>query len=430
MRAGIAKADITPEGPVPMAGYVARRGWSVGVHDRLWVRCFTFHGRSQDGAVVVLDLLGLSQQWASAVQRRVAEAAGVPAENVLVACTHTHAGPTGLDGSPYAPQHPPFPIARLPEEFLAKAEGCARQAAQTAFAAQLGVGSCPVTGIGGHRTEPHLAVDQTLWLTVVAEAGTAKAVLACFPCHSTVLGADNRFLSGDLLGAAAAGVERSLGRDAVAAFVVGAAGDISTRFLRREQTFAEVDRLGNVLTQAAVNLADLTPLMEDPPVAFQRRRLWLPVKALPSEREAVGCVDRLRRQRARMVRAGAPHGQLRVVQTRLEGAELLLASIRQAQSREGISAEVAAARLGAGLVAGVPGEPFNEVGRRLNGLSDGRFQVAVAGQVGGNLGYFPTRDAVESGWYEDLGSPFDHRATELVRSQAQALLEGLRGERG
>ena len=46
---------------------------------------------------MVFDLIGLTPQWIVATRKRVNATTGVPTQNQMYACTHTHGGPaTGV----------------------------------------------------------------------------------------------------------------------------------------------------------------------------------------------------------------------------------------------------------------------------------------------------------------------------------------------
>jgi len=417
---GISKVDITPPEAVPMAGYVARVGRSLGVHDALWARCFLLHHGKARAVLIVLEVLGIHEQWATEMRRRVAKAADVSPDEVVVACTHTHSGPAGLE---IPPTSDPTQVT-VAEFILARAEQAAVQAAQTLAPARIGVTTAPVTGIAGHRNQPQRPVDQTLWATVIRDVGgRVRGILANFPCHSTVLGPDNRLLSGDLFGAAAAIAERRLGHDTVVALTVGAAGDISTRFFRQAQDFYEVNRLGDLLATTLLRLAQAaTPVRAD--LAVRWRQCWLPYKPLLTIDEAQQIVEKLRVELAALAQQGTVSpSTLRIARTRVEGAEQLYAMVKAgALTTGGAEALLCGLRIGPGILIGIPGEPFSSVGQTIRDEAVPPFQVAVLGLANGYLGYFPDEDAVQEGWYEALISPFDHQATRVLLKAAMALL--------
>ena len=98
MKLGFAKKDITPEMPVPMAGYMVNR-LSKGVHDKLYVRSLYFEGGAFGPIVILqLDLLCLDMLCLEKIYRGLAKncSESLTKSKILVCTTHTHSGFGGL----------------------------------------------------------------------------------------------------------------------------------------------------------------------------------------------------------------------------------------------------------------------------------------------------------------------------------------------
>ena len=97
LRAGFAKADITPGRDLSLMGYEFREEslWpgNDGPRDPLYARALVFDGGAGPAAIVALDLAVVSLALAQALRRAVAEAVGSDPERVIIACIHTHSGP-------------------------------------------------------------------------------------------------------------------------------------------------------------------------------------------------------------------------------------------------------------------------------------------------------------------------------------------------
>src|SRR5215207_7491452 len=93
LRAGAAKADITPPVGHPMWGYAARRDApSVGVLDPLQARALVLAAGGRRVALVSLDLgRAPTRDSTAAIRARVKEAAGVG--HIFLVASHTHHGP-------------------------------------------------------------------------------------------------------------------------------------------------------------------------------------------------------------------------------------------------------------------------------------------------------------------------------------------------
>src|SRR5687768_5233122 len=94
LRAGASAVKITPSlgRTVYIAGYDRNRV-AEAVHDDLWARALVLDDGFTRVAVVVCDLIGLSNSRVRRIRRGIR---GAPGDNVLIACTHVHSGPDTL----------------------------------------------------------------------------------------------------------------------------------------------------------------------------------------------------------------------------------------------------------------------------------------------------------------------------------------------
>ena len=93
-RAGTAKAVITPQQPMWMAGYGSRTRPAEGKQTELLVRALALedqHGRR--GVVLSSDTLGISQPIYEAVVDRMKERHGLDRSQIILNASHTHCGP-------------------------------------------------------------------------------------------------------------------------------------------------------------------------------------------------------------------------------------------------------------------------------------------------------------------------------------------------
>ncbi len=94
---GFAEVDITPPVGLPMCGSLKPRT-NVGVDDPLMAKAMVVEADGRSAAVVGMDLIGLPR---AICDRAIAEAArrtGVPAQSILISCSHTHSGPYTIEG--------------------------------------------------------------------------------------------------------------------------------------------------------------------------------------------------------------------------------------------------------------------------------------------------------------------------------------------
>ncbi|MGH9520486.1 MAG: neutral/alkaline non-lysosomal ceramidase N-terminal domain-containing protein, partial [Terriglobales bacterium] len=234
--AGWARCEFAPPQGAPMPGYIARKTVASGQAGPLYVRALVLQKGKVRAALLVADVLLISNRWASRLRARLGKILGVPSNNVIVAATHTHSGPM-IDTAPFDLLQTEVPGAPTPSVAMRCIEVCMEQALSAAAKSMHGVktemGRVFVRKVATDRNDPARVASQPLYLLRFT-ARKRRAILGVFGCHSTVLGPDNTLLSGDFLGE----ISRRLEQDADVALVgAGAAANISTRFTSRGQTF-------------------------------------------------------------------------------------------------------------------------------------------------------------------------------------------------
>lgn len=381
LEAGWARADITPSPALPMAGYLARERPARGALDPLEVRCLALRQGRRRAVLVLIDWLLVESRWCNALRAELARRHGLPRSAVIVAATHTHAGPAVPTG--------PFVLGMPPDDAARAYWQHARRRMQTAAAQALAAlrpvevawARGAIGGIAGDRNRPRRWSKQpVLALRLRPRDGGAAAMLAVYGCHPTVLGPDNDRYSGDLLGAMARGLEAS--GFACALVANGAAANLSTRFTRQERTPAQVGRF------AAAALGQLCRLRWRRPPAVRLRMIARSIELPLRSREEAA--------------AGPSAG---------EGAQVWAALRRSrlfAANRLGI--EIVLWRLGPFTLAALPLEIFADTGAFL--WRQARMQVL--GYANGYWGYLPSPSA-RANDYETVSSPFNRDGDRRLR---------------
>jgi neutral ceramidase len=417
--AGWASADITPDGPCWMGGYAARTAPAVGVHDPLEAHALALGTPIEMFVLVVCDLVAVDEHLVQAVRERVH--AVRPGASVWVSATHTHSGPD-LGGPLSA--HAPDP--GLLERIVAGATRAALGAAAGLRPVRAAWASGDISGVATNRDHPGTGEEIVLDVLCLFEADSGGrmpvALFGSFPCHPTVLGADNLNISADLPGAFRRRLQVALGPDTWVALATGAAGDISTRHTRRAQDFSELERLGSVLAEQAASLAAVArPIRILAPVV-RAQNVALDLKPPLSAEDAAAARTTLIARRAELMRTGHI-AEARTVETRLQG--LAFAGRAPAATAARLLAPVGVAQLGEIDLVALPGEPYNRLGVELRHARSG--PVLLLGYTNGYIGYIPTRDAYASLDYEILVSPLAPGSGERLRDTASHLLATFNG---
>ncbi len=400
--AGAAEVEITPALGLEMDGYMARIGTSTGVHDPLLAQVLVLEFGGRRAVLVTLDVMAVSRSFTDEVRRDLATLLGTTSDAILICASHTHSGPMGLQN------RMPIGAGKLDTQLAADVQAKIRRAAGKAFdrraPVQIRSASGEVSGIGSDRNRPERPVDPRVTVLVFAGAdGQPAALLLHYACHPTVLSAANLEYSADFPGATRRRIREAF-PNAICLYVNGAAGNVSTRFERHGQTFAEVERLGGLLGEGVLRLMN-EAVPANPALGSACASLELPLREFPVAARPVG-----------------PSGNARLDIVRAEGATIEEQLRAAFHGRTVQPAEVCALRIGPATLLSVPGEAFNDLAVSLR---EKAASALVAGYANDYLGYFPTQAAIDDATYEALSSPYDVRAQTMLYQQLGKLTYNL-----
>ena len=300
--------------------------------------------------------------------------------------------------------------------------GAARGAAARLEPARVGVSRGELFGLGANRNDAeHGPYDpQVTLLKIEAADGRLLAALVNYGCHPTVLSGDNLLISADYPGAARSALQ-ALYPGAVMLFANGAAGDISTRFTRRGQGFTEVERMGRLLAGEALKLLQTAVMLDDITLAAADTPIQIPLRGFPSLNEMKANAAYLKAELARLTAAGAPQGEIRKMFTRVQGAEMQITQAAKLAGKTRQESVMQGLRIGPLFLVSMPGEVFTSIALAVKAEYPAEF-VAVVSYANDYQGYFLDAAALGEGSYEALVSPYDARASDLLRATALDIL--------
>ncbi len=406
MRIGFSKSDITPPLGTELGGYAGYRPCS-GVHDPLYCKSVVLEQGGVRYALVVMDLLCVDE----ALYLHIADAVaglGIAKERLIVSAIHTHAAPRGLvpgEGelakvnSSSTPKDPAF---RNYIQKVTEAAACCCQHAVDVlehFEVRAARGALPQVG-----SERHTGAAPMGKLTVLqcrTESGKLLTVYN-FPCHPTVMSAANLLVSADF----AAGIEELLSAD-LAVFVNGAAGDISTRFTRRESTFDECARMARIAADQILSVIGDTPFTEPEPLWGVHTKITLQARRVESVEAAEKRLEELTVQWQSAQAVGADAATVRTLKSYAEGAGLNLQFAKTMGDLHQLHLPVTAFCFGGLRFATVPGELFSALQPE---------DISIIGYANGYYRYIGGEAAYEANYYEAL-------AAIIARGEGEQLVE-------
>lgn len=227
---GVARVDITPDYPIRLTGFVARKTESDSLGLRLWAKALAIGGDPEGPAILItVDNCGVGENVTGEVATRLRRKAGIPRERIAVASSHTHSGPQtiGFAANIFAmdlPEAQNRAIASYTKELTDKLEEVALTALRARQPAHLFHSEGRVDFAANRRT-PGGPVDHSLPVLCVRDlGGTVRAIVANYACHCTTVGSGFNQTCGDWAGFAGERLE-SLFPQALALVTIGCGAD-------------------------------------------------------------------------------------------------------------------------------------------------------------------------------------------------------------
>jgi hypothetical protein len=313
---GVAKVDITPDGPILMSGYQMRGTTpSKGTQQALNAVALAL-GTDEQGPSIFLtvDNLGIPDAISEELAARLKRRAGIARERLAVGASHTHSAPClpGVAPNIFAkaiPAEDQATIDRYASTLLDKLEQVCLEALKVRAPALLAWGQGSVDFANNRRTKGG-PVDHALpMLRAIGLDGKLRAVLVNYACHCTTLPPRDYLISGDWAADAREAIEADH-PGTTALVLIGCGGDADPK----DRTSREVARRhGRAIADEVSRLlkGPLTPL-NTPPLG-RITRIKVPFDTLPT-------VDELK---ALVAKGGAPGYNAATQLARLDRGEPL-----------------------------------------------------------------------------------------------------------
>jgi len=219
------------------------------VHDDIYARCLILDYDGTTIVFVALDLIGYMINQVDLVRKEVENVYEIEADNVIIACTHTHSGPDtlGLWNSWDAPGVN-WPYMNYVREQIVE---CIVKAHQNMEKASIRFASTSVPELMKNARDPGRVYPDLEVMKVDNWRGKTIATMINYAGHPEVLWSDNLELTSDYVGYLCDKVEEELG--GVAVFMNGALGGMITPDVEsNEHTFEKAQEIGYALADATV----------------------------------------------------------------------------------------------------------------------------------------------------------------------------------
>ncbi len=363
---GASQANITPEFPVMMSGYEARKTPSTGIHDSLFATALYFKSPGTSLLLITADLIGYSKPFVDETRKKISAITDIPAENIMITAAHNHGGPVTRAYEKEVPESVEKYVKGLQEKFI----NLAVRASKKPVPFRMGTGKGICTMNINRRAEfadgsiwlgraPDKPCDHDVTVTKFEDMnGKLLAVFINWPCHATTNGQENYLITADWPGAAARYIKRNTGEGTIVTITAGASGDINPIY-GPGNDFREIEGVGFHVGKVAWEV-------------FKK------IETLPVE--SLGAVS------ATMT---------------FPGKKMTKDHFPQKEYEKGPDVEIglSAFRIGHLILTGISGELMNEIGSAVKTKSPYSATVIIT-HCNGSSGYICTDKAFPEGGYE------------------------------
>ena len=405
MKAGKAVVDISPTKSMFLWGYPHVERMSTGVNDPLCASVLFLSNAHSSLMTIALDLLYISAEDTSEIRDRIAKQVDIEPSRIMISCSHTHSGPVTVElvisGSDSV-------VPPVDKEYMGQVKdkivAAAIEATGNLVDAEIAVTSANINGVGCNRNDEKGLRDPEAGIIVVRDVSTKKiftlSVIYCM--HPTVLHEDSTLISSDFPGYARKYIQQKFGNDTVVCYHTGPQGNQSPRYHVKAQTFAEAERLGNILGRSIVDAVialndndfEIEALLD---VAVSRiESVRKPVQSLA---EAEANLIFRQNEFERLKRENAGHGPIRTAECSVFGAEEAVYVAKCAEDGSLDAAldkykelEVQVFRIGDCFLVGLQGELFVEYSLAIKKQAAGKVFVLCCTN-GETQGYIVTEAA-------------------------------------
>ena len=397
----------------PMAGFAARTGASLGVHDPLTVRALII----DHVGIVTIDCCVLHERTCEQIRQSSV------LDDVVVCATHTHSGASiGWDrvGEFSAEVHQQ--VIDATRVALEEADHNRHQCVSE-YAEVFGL------GIAKNRRDPSQIIDPPAQAVRFIDADTHQVhvIWVTYPCHPVVLDGTNRLISADYIGYLRDRLEQNTPAT-MCLFTTGAAGEVNTGHRpedsfspdgKGKRTFAEAQRIGHSIADALIAAPWRNLHIDTSHAVFAK------VSAQIEQLSESAVRQDKQTWISQLAQANPELGEL--LKIWIAWADQWLTP--QQPRPTSWCGRVGMIRLGCLRIVTLPGEPFWAGAQQL--LESRNDPTIVIGYSDGVPGYFPTADQYRYGGYEvvdahryyDMPGPFKAGSAERILDIAAHLLD-------
>lgn len=440
-KVGFSRIDITPMMGIEISGYFKTR-IADEVLDLLYANAIAFECGKKKALMICVDNCGINQKILLTYRKMISEKLEIGVDKVFISCTHTHTGPSITSQSDIAEQY----RNQLGEKLVKVAIDAVNDLKTAKMG--YGIGNAPNIAFvrrfrmmdGSIKTNPGVDnpdivapigdIDERVNVLRFDRENADTVVLVNFGCHPDVVGGCK--ISADWPGFVRITVEKVLD-NTKCIFFNGAEGDINhvnvhprggflngmfKDFDDVSRGYAHAQYMGRVIAGGVLQAFDKVKYVDVNEISAVNRVMNVPsnkpdAKDLPEayrikEIHESGRDDEL------------PYKGMMLTTVVAEALRM----VRLENAADAFDMTLSGIKLGPVVLVGIPGEPFNGIGRGIKD-TDGYELILPIACANGYEGYFPMRDSYDEGGYEARSSNFRAGVAEFIIEEGKKMLNGL-----
>ena len=450
LQAGFARVNINPPLGIDINGYWVRRNAS-GFLDNLEANALALRNGDKTVVLIAVDNVGIAQIYYDEFRNAVSEKVGLPLDAIFLHCTHTHTGPsTMITERDYTEQE--FPnYKKLSDDYkeflLVRCVDVAKLAIVDLKPAKMGYGVGVAPNIafvrryrmkdGSVKTNPGVLnpdivapigqVDERVSVVRFDREGADTIVLTNMGNHPDTVGGN--LISGDWPTLTRHYVEKALD-NTKCIFFNGMQGDVNhvnvhptkgvfngmfNDFDGCSRGYEHTKYMARVVTGGVLQAFDKVNYVENDELKFMQKTVQIP--ANKSETDDLELAEKYLQLHKEGKDEESPFKAMMLTTVLAESQRI----VRMKSAPDNFPFLLSAISIGDVALIGIPGEPFNAIGRALK-ETEGYDLVIPCCIVNGYIGYFPMQDSYDEGGYEARSSSFKAGVGEKIIAYGQELL--------
>lgn len=424
MKFGIARIDITPQKLLSMDGFFDRIAPSKGTLNPLYATAYVIEANKNKVAIVCVDVLGIDQTLLFKVQQKVSKKTTLADDAILLNASHTHAAPAA---SRFGDMGSFFKKANPTQEDLAYYDQLAKNIAQAIIEADATLqegtiyfNQTEIEHVSSNRVNKEAPFNQTASIFLFNDnKENTVGLLTLFANHPTILGPNNLYYSNDFISYFNQYIESNYA-NIISGYLQGCAGEISSRYIKKESSSNEAKRIGELLAQQVIEALNKKSLqlkdhcsIKTLPITFDIREFY------PADYYKTQLLEAEKEYQLQQTKTNDPK-VLRSAYVTLEGKRMI-ARMQQEIDIDRIESSMSCLALGDVTIITTPGETFGTIEKAIQAIDDRK--ILVMGYTNGYVGYLPDRESyLNPNVYEANMAPVHPNSPQLIIKTAKKLM--------